>query len=79
MPWLTSGVYFLSYGSLRFPLEMLRDPSQGGVPGGISSAQIMCLSYITLGAAILIGPVRSTLRRGTARTGTGHGSAWRVA
>jgi len=54
VPWLTSGVYFLAYGALRFPLEMLRDPSQGGVPGGISSAQIMCLSYMALGAAILI-------------------------
>ncbi len=53
VPWLTSGVYFLSYGALRFPLEFLRDPSQGGVPGGISSAQIMCLSYIALGSAVL--------------------------
>ena len=53
VPWLTSGVYFLSYGALRFPLEFLRDPSQGGVPGGISSAQIMCLCYIALGTAVL--------------------------
>ena len=79
VPWLTSGVYFLTYGALRFPLEFLRDPSQGGVPGGISSAQIMCLSYMVLGAAILAGPVRATLHRAMTLAGAGHGSAWRAA
>jgi phosphatidylglycerol---prolipoprotein diacylglyceryl transferase len=81
VPGLTSGIYFLAYGVLRFPLEFLRDPSQGGVPGGISSAQIMCLVYIALGTAVLLlGPARKTLgRHESVTTASKPGTAWRVA
>jgi phosphatidylglycerol:prolipoprotein diacylglycerol transferase len=81
VPGLTSGVYFLTYGALRFPLELLRDPSQGGVPGGISSAQMMCLGYITLGVVILVlGPVRHALHRQEPSVTAGRfgTTTWRV-
>lgn len=55
VPWLTFGTFLLTYGALRFPLELLRDPSQGGPHGvGLSAPQLMCLGAIAVGGAIVL-------------------------
>jgi phosphatidylglycerol:prolipoprotein diacylglycerol transferase len=58
VPGLTFSTFLLSYGTLRFPLEFLRDPSQHGAVTGLSSSQVMCLVLVAAGGVTLLAAMR---------------------
>jgi phosphatidylglycerol:prolipoprotein diacylglycerol transferase len=51
-PGRTTALFLMLYGTGRFFVEFLRDPSAGGAVGLLSHSQYMCLGFIASGATL---------------------------
>lgn len=54
--WLTSGLYLLSYGIMRFLLEFLRGDEVRGHIGTLSSSQFISIFIVALGVLLIVKP-----------------------
>jgi len=54
--WLTSGLYLLSYGIIRFLLEFLRGDDIRGYIGGLSVSQFISIFIVAVGTLLIISP-----------------------